>query len=137
MHYAAGILAAMLNDGISPTTNIRILEKSTIDQMFTNQIPDWNERYAKAGYDVSRPDLATVALENGLPVTGNQGWGLNFLLEGVSLQRASAPGLSNCFWGMDREKGVGAIVLSQILPFGDPVVAPLWFQLQQLIYQDV
>lgn len=124
----------LLNDGISPTTGSRILLKSTIDVMFTNQIPEWNEKYAKAGYDVSRPDLASLALVDGLLVEGNQGWGVNFLLEGDSLQRAGAPGLSNCFWSLDRERGIGGIVLAQILPFGDPQVVPLWHHLQAAMY---
>jgi len=103
--------------------------------MFTPQIPDWESKYAAAGYPVSRTDLAAAFLRDGLPVTGKQGWGLNFLLEGDRLQRGSAPGLSNCFWEMDREKGIAGIMLSHILPFGDPVVFPLWMQIQPKMYE--
>ncbi|KAI9879219.1 MAG: hypothetical protein M1830_009220 [Pleopsidium flavum] len=112
------ILAAMLNDGVSPTTKARILEKNTIDEMFTPQLPDWESKYAATGY----------------PVTGKQGWDLNFLLESETLQRGSAPGGSTCFWGMDREKGVREVLLSQILPFGEPVVFPLWMQMRWELY---
>jgi len=63
-------------------------------------------------------------------VFGKQGWGVNFLLSGDRLQQGSAPGLSNCFWAVDREKGIGGILLAQILHFGDPHVAPLWRRLQ-------
>ncbi|KAI9841638.1 MAG: hypothetical protein M1837_000485 [Sclerophora amabilis] len=130
------VIAALLNDGVSPTTSSRILQKSTIDQMFTNQIPDWNEKWAAQGEAVCRPDLASIALRDGIPAAGNQGWGLNFLLMGDTLQRAEAPGLSNCFWALDREKGVGGMILSQILPFGDPAVVGLWMKVQELMFQD-
>ncbi|KAI9751892.1 MAG: hypothetical protein M4579_005849 [Chaenotheca gracillima] len=129
------IIAALLNDGVSPTTSGRILKKSTIDQMFTNQIPDWMDKYAANGYPVSRPDLANVALRGPQPVPGNQGWGLNFLLMGDRYQQATAPGLSNCYWALDREKGIGGIILSQVLPFVDPVVVPLWVNVQALMFQ--
>lgn len=102
--------------------------------MFAPQLPDWEFKYASAGTPVSRPDLVNVALEDGLPVTGRQGWGLNFLLEGERLQRGSAPGLSNCWWGVDRERGVGGVLLSQVLPFGDPVVGPLWVEVMGRVY---
>ncbi|KAI9709381.1 MAG: hypothetical protein M1812_007717 [Candelaria pacifica] len=130
------ILSTLLNDGLSPQTSQRILQKSTIDTMFTNTVPSYHTKYAHLGVPVSRPDLASPALRYEVPITSHQGWGLNFLLVGDNLQRATAPGLSNCFWGMDREKGIGGIVLSQILPFGDPVIYPLWEQLQKVMYED-
>ena len=34
------VLAALLNDGESPNTGARILKKETVDEMFTNQIPN-------------------------------------------------------------------------------------------------
>jgi hypothetical protein len=67
-------------------------------------------------------------------VFGKQGWGVNFLLSGDRLQQGSAPGLSNCFWAVDREKGIGGILLAQILHFGDPHVAPLWGRLQTTMF---
>lgn len=101
--------------------------------MFTPQVPEWQSKYAAAGYPVCRTDLAAAFLRDGLPVNGPQGWGLNFLLEGENLQKASAPGLCNCFWVIDRERGVAGMMLSQVLPFGDPIVFPLWVQVEGLI----
>jgi CubicO group peptidase (beta-lactamase class C family) len=139
------ILAALLNDGVSPTTGHRILKNETIDEMFTNQLPDWQGKYAAKGIPIPRPALAQKFLEGGIPVTGPQGWGLNFLLvgdkrhevktgKGVQFNRGGAPGLANCYWGKDTEKGVGGVIFSQILPFGDPVVFPLWERAQVLMY---
>lgn len=39
-------------------------------------------------------------------------------------------GLANLFWWCDRTKGVGGIIASQILPFGDAKVMGLWGQLE-------
>jgi CubicO group peptidase (beta-lactamase class C family) len=139
------ILATLLNDGVSPRTGNRILRKETIDQMFENQIPAWMEKYASRGNPIARPDLAQTYLENGMPVAEPQGWGLNFQLlgderhegkteAGVQFYRAAAPGLMNCFWGLDRERGIGGVLFSQILPFADPVVFPLWLQCQGVMY---
>ncbi|KAI9819292.1 MAG: hypothetical protein M1827_007449 [Pycnora praestabilis] len=58
-----------VNDGVSPTTKARILQKSTIDQMFTSQIADWETKYASVGYPISRPDLASISFREDVPVT--------------------------------------------------------------------
>ena len=42
------ILAAILNDGVSPKTNARILQKKTIDDMWVNQIPQFPD-FARGG----------------------------------------------------------------------------------------
>jgi hypothetical protein len=43
-------------------------------------------------------------------------------------------GLTNLFWWADREKGVGGIIASQVLPFGDPAVVAAWAQCEKAIY---
>lgn len=128
------ILATLLNNGICPTTSNRILETSTVDLMFQNHIPDWQTKYAGRGHAICRTDLAVAALQHDVPVVGREGWGLSFLLAGENLQFASAAGVSNCFWALDREKGKAAILFSQVLPLGDPVVFPLWSQLQEVVF---
>jgi CubicO group peptidase (beta-lactamase class C family) len=131
------ILAAILNDGVSPKTKARILKKETIDLMFKNQVPDFHRRFAGAGLVSPRNEFIAPWLAGGLPVAGTQGWGLNAGLTGKSedsLTMASAPGVCNTFWSMDREKGVGCVLLSQIIPLGDPVVFGLWGQIQQIVY---
>jgi CubicO group peptidase (beta-lactamase class C family) len=131
---AIEILAALLNNGLSPTTSKRILESRTVDQMFQNQIPDWQGKYAGRGHAICRTDLAVAVLQDDVPVVGREGWGLSFLLEGDSLQFASAAGISNCFWALDREMGTAAVLFSQVLPLGDPVIFPLWQELQKLVF---
>ena len=43
-------------------------------------------------------------------------------------------GLPNLFWWADREKGVGGMIASQILPFGDSTVLGAWSQCEKAIY---
>lgn len=138
----------LLNDGVSPHTQQRILARETIELMFQNQIPEYMQRHVGIAHKVSRPDLVVPPQSETVPVTGYFGWGLNFLLqddpeapneahcEKFGFPRASATGLSNCFWTLDRKKGTAAVCLSQILPFGDPYVFPLWLKLGSAIFEN-
>lgn len=71
-----------------------------------------------------------------------QGWGLTFFLH---LQDSPVhskgtgwwAGLPNLFWWADRTRGVGGIIASQILPFGDLKVMGLWGGLENAINQAI
>jgi hypothetical protein len=123
-----------MNDGASPITSSRILSKATIDQMFTNQIPSWESKYATRGETACRFDLGSKILNEPKVVQERQGWGLSFLLSGENLETGTAPGISNCFWVLNREKGVGGVLFSQILPLVDLPVAGLWMGLLAAMY---
>ncbi|KAH6642088.1 beta-lactamase/transpeptidase-like protein [Boeremia exigua] len=136
----AQIIATLLNDGTSPTTGAKLLEKSTVDTMFTNQIEKFPD-FARQGIAAAKPDLTNPVPEI-YPVEGNppQGWGLTFMLSnggptGRSKSTGFWAGLPNCWWWADREKGVGGIVCTQILPFADAKVLGLWFNVEGQVYQ--
>lgn len=136
----AQIIATLLNDGTSPTTGKQILKKETVDLMFTNQVEKFPD-FGRQGIPASKPDL-TNPLPDLYPVENNapQGWGLTFMIAnggptGRSRTTGFWAGLPNCWWWCDREKGVGGIVCSQILPFGDMKVLGLWFNVETQIYQ--
>ena len=110
--------------------------------MFTNQIEKFPD-FGRQGIPDAKPDL-TNPLPEIYPVEGNpaQGWGLTFMLSnggptGRSKKTGFWAGLPNCWWWCDRENGVGGIVCSQILPFGDPSVLGLWFSVESQIYQAI
>ena len=44
-------------------------------------------------------------------------------------------GLPNLFWWADRSRGVGGIIASQILPFGDLKIMGLWGEMEGGILQ--
>ncbi|TAQ83914.1 hypothetical protein B7494_g7758 [Chlorociboria aeruginascens] len=118
------IIATLLNNGVSPHTNTRILKSETVDEMFTNQIPDM-PNFGREKMQAATPELVNEV--NSLypqPEDQPQGWGLTFMLtihEGATGRGRNTgwwAGLPNLFWWADRERGVGGMVASQIIPFG-------------------
>jgi CubicO group peptidase (beta-lactamase class C family) len=113
-----------LNDGKSPTTGNRILEARTVQEMFTNQIPNMPD-FGRQGVPAAKPDL-TNPLGDMYPQPPEQaqGWGLSMFMTihpaatGRGANTGWWAGLPNLFWWCDREKGVAGIIASQIVPFG-------------------
>ncbi|TQS33554.1 hypothetical protein Golomagni_06098, partial [Golovinomyces magnicellulatus] len=135
------VISALLNDGTCAKTGVKLLEKATVDEMFTNQIPQFPD-FGRQGIPASLPDL-TNPLPDLYPQQGNpgQGWGLTFMINGGPTGRSNGTGwwagLANLFWWADRENGVGGMICSQILPFGDLNVMTLWGQVEATVYQDL
>lgn len=136
------ILATLLNSGISPTTGHKLLESSTVDEMFTNQIPQF-PNFGRQGVPAAKPDL-TNPLPDLYPEGPDtpQGWGLTFMLShlkggagGRGQGTAWWAGLANLYWWCDREKGVAGMVASQVLPFADPNVLGLWVKIENMVYE--
>ncbi|GIK00368.1 hypothetical protein Aspvir_004391 [Aspergillus viridinutans] len=135
----AEILATLLNDGTSPITGKRILDKATVEEMFRNQIPNL-PNFAAQGIPPSKPDL-TNAIAHLYPSPTPQGWGLPFMLTGGPTGRSEGTahwaGLANLWWWCDREKGVTGMVCTQLLPFADPQVWSLWLDVESAVYRDL
>ncbi|KAJ4373960.1 hypothetical protein N0V83_002699 [Neocucurbitaria cava] len=137
------ILAAILNDGTSPTTGAAILKKETVDLMWENQIPKQPD-FARNGPPPANPEFANHAPEM-YPQAGNppQGWtfpGFLTIEPGPSGRGANTVwwmGLANCFWWIDREKGVAGFLGSQVIPNGDPKVFTAWFMAEKTIYDNL
>lgn len=131
----AQIIAVLLNHGVHAPTGARILSKQTVDAMFTNQIPEFPD-FARTPIVPPKPEYSNVLPElypepHDIP----QGWGLTFFLhlrDGAVHSRGTGwwAGLPNLFWWADRNRGVGGIIASQILPFGDPKILGLWAQME-------
>lgn len=56
------VLAMLLNNGVSPITKKKVLEPSTVEEMFKNQIPHMPD-FARGGINVSRPEYANQSPE--------------------------------------------------------------------------
>ena len=117
------IIATLLNNGISPLTKRRILTPESIEEMFKNQIPqfpNFGRKYIKSAKPTYTNDIPELYPQ---PHDQAQGWGLTFMLtlhEGATGRARNTgwwAGLPNLFWWCDREKGIGGIIASQILPF--------------------
>ncbi|KAF9248236.1 hypothetical protein DTO027I6_6406 [Penicillium roqueforti] len=109
------VLAVLLNDGTCPKTGSKLLRKETVDEMFSNQIPQF-PNYSRQSIPDAKPDLTNPVPEL-YPVAGNppQGWGLTFMLSnggptGRSTSTGHWAGLPNLWWWADREKGVAGII---------------------------
>jgi hypothetical protein len=114
------ILAALLNNGTSPTTNNRLLKKESVDLMWENQIPNQPD-FARANLPPANPLLLNQAPDM-YPQPGNppQGWAFGGFLTiepGPSGRGANTlwwMGICNCFWWVDREKGVAGMIAAQV-----------------------
>jgi CubicO group peptidase (beta-lactamase class C family) len=118
------LLIPLLNNGKCPKTGSQILKPSSVEELFTNQIPEFP--------NFARPGLVPVKFSFANPVEAlypqpldqAQGWSLAGFhhVHGTATGRAAGTnfwaGISNQFWWVDRQKGVAGFVVSQILPFG-------------------
>jgi hypothetical protein len=141
------LIALLLNNGTSPTTGAQILKPSTVDEMFTNQIPDFPQFARQYNPSANKGIVNPTSISNMYPEPNDppQGWGLTFML--TSLEQSNPmgrgrntghwAGLANLFWWADREKGVGGMIASQVLPFGDPIVLAAWYQCEKVIYDEL
>jgi hypothetical protein len=79
------------------------------------------------------PDLASLALINGLHVTGKQGWGVNFLVNVKRLQRGGA-WFEQLFLGVGQRKENGWDYTSSNTTIRWCPRSPLWEQLQTRMF---
>ncbi|KAJ5247195.1 hypothetical protein N7468_002178 [Penicillium chermesinum] len=134
------VIAVLLGGGKCPRTGVRLLKEATVDEMFKNQIPQFPNFSRKLIPD-AKPDL-TNPIPELYPIPGNepQGWGLSFMLSnggatGRSVETVFWAGLANLWWWCDRQKGIGGIVCTQILPFADAQVLGLWGTVEAELYK--
>ncbi|MDQ0393619.1 serine hydrolase domain-containing protein [Labrys monachus] len=123
----------MLNDGRAPD-GTAVLQPETVDLMGRNAIGD-----IEAG--VLRPVLPKLANDTDFFPGMSQKWGLSFLINtadapnGRSAGSLTWAGLANCYFWIDRTKRLGGVVMTQILPFGDPRVLRLYGAFEQQVYR--
>lgn len=141
-HQFAKVLAVLLNDGVSPYTQTRILASESVAEMFTNQIPQWPDFARQFPMQSCVPAVANSMSEI-LPQKGDppQGWGLSFFLnlEKVAGRRNAGSaywcGISNTYYWIDRKAGVAGFLAAQVLPFGDEEVMQLFEKLERQVYK--
>lgn len=100
--------------------------------------------FARNGPPPANPEFANHAPEM-YPQPGNppQGWtfpGFLTIEPGPSGRGANTVwwmGLANCFWWIDREKGVAGFLGSQVIPNGDAKVFTAWFMAEKTIYDNL
>jgi methyl acetate hydrolase len=69
-----------------------------------------------------------------------KGWGLSFLINtedaptGRSAGSMSWAGMGNCYYWLDPNRGIAGVMLTQILPFADPIVLELFATFEAAVY---
>jgi CubicO group peptidase (beta-lactamase class C family) len=69
-----------------------------------------------------------------------KGWGLSFLINtedaptGRSAGSMGWAGMGNCYYWLDPKRGVAGVMLTQILPFADPLVLRLFEAFEAAVY---
>lgn len=72
-----------------------------------------------------------------------KGWGLSFLINtedaptGRSAGSMAWAGMGNCYYWLDPKRGVAGVMLTQILPFADPVVLRLFEAFEAAVYAGI
>lgn len=134
------ILSILLNSGTAPSTGARILLPASVDLLFTNQIPN-QPNFARGNPPPVDSSLLNDAPEI-YPQAGDppQGWGYGGFLtlkEGETGRGKVTlwwTGFGNCYWWVDREKGVAGMLAAQLFPDGDEHVVEAWCAAEKGVY---
>jgi len=112
----------------------RILQPETVTLMAQNHIGDLEAGVMPTALPASSNDV------NFFPGM-SQKWGLGFLINtedsphGRKAGSLAWAGLGNTYFWIDRQSGITGVILTQILPFADHQVVPLYAAFEKALYQ--
>ena len=119
--------------GKGSLNGVRILKPDTVAQMSRNQIGSLSAGKLKT----FRPDRsADVDMHPG----AQDKWGLGFLINTVAYDGGRSPGslawagLNNTFYWIDPKRSLCAVVMMQLLPFGDMQAVGLLSDFEKAVY---
>jgi CubicO group peptidase (beta-lactamase class C family) len=128
----ARFVRMMLNNGRSDRGE-RVLKPETVAQMSKNAIGDCKVGLLKTAI----PPLSNDA--GFFPGVDKQ-WGLSFMINhtpaptGRSAGSLAWAGLANTYYWIDRQKGIGGVYATQVLPFADAKALPLYYAFEKEAY---
>jgi len=124
----------ILNDGKG--NGNRVLKASTVNLMSKNAMGKIRVTMLKPAGQGSSNDAEFFP---GVP----KGWGLSFMTNeekaptGRSKGSLAWAGLANSYYWIDRTKGVGGVLSTQILPFADVKALPLFYDFETAVYKSL
>lgn len=132
-------IVVMVNEG-KALNGAQILKPETVDEMWKDQLTEETSKGLYASIPAARPDLTNpTEVAPGM----NKGWAISACLTkdpwptGRNANSIWWAGLPNLFWMADREAGVVNMVMSQILPFGDPRTLTPWLEAEKAVYDSM
>lgn len=114
----------------------RVLKQSTVNLMSKNAIGKIRVTMLKPARQGSSNEAEFFP---GVP----KGWGLSFMTNeekaptGRSKGSLAWAGLANSFYWIDKRKGVGGVLSTQILPFADVKALPLFYDFETAVYKSL
>jgi CubicO group peptidase (beta-lactamase class C family) len=130
----AALIAMVLNDGLAG--GVRLIGADTLALMRGNHTGD-----------IAVGKLEATSPEHANPVEFMAGlrrcWGLGFqvnlepLPTGRSAGSLSWGGQGNTYYWIDPARGVGGVLLTQVLPFADPAVLDLFARFEAAVYAEI
>ncbi len=124
----------LLNQG-KAKSGAQVFKPETVKLMAQNAIGD-----IEAG--VLKPHLLNLALPTDFFPGTSQKWGLSFLLNTQEAPTGRSPysmtwaGLANTYYWIDPTKKLGGVIMTQILPFGDPHMLKLYEEYETIAYRE-
>lgn len=131
----ARFMRALLRGG--ELDGARVLDEETVDLAFTDSMP--GVPMPTEGIISTAPELTNDVP----PFPFSESWGLGFhlVLEDVPGTRRSGTGdwagLFNLYYFIDRSTGVGAMLLTQLLPFFDQGVVDTFMLIEATVYAEL
>ncbi|KZV83211.1 beta-lactamase/transpeptidase-like protein [Exidia glandulosa HHB12029] len=116
------------------------LSAATIEEMFTDQLD--GKRIKLTGEVLNKPSLSFVPeYTPALPADpSHKGHGLSFMILHDGLPNGRSPGsamwsgMANCYWSIDRTKGIATLIFAQIIPYFDAAVTGAYFMAEGAVY---
>lgn len=126
------LIRALLRGG--ELDGVRILSEASVELMFTDQLQ--GVPMPTGGVVSAVPELVNDVPPFPLPETW--GFGLHLVQADVPGARRAGTGdwagIFNCYYWIDRTTGIGAVLLTQVLPFFDAGVVGTLMQVEGTIY---
>ena len=126
------LLQMLLNGGL--LGRARILSAETVAAMGRNQIGALGVTTLKTAMPERSNDFSFIA-------DGRDRWGLGFLITADRVQgkrsvgSLSWGGIDNTYFWVDPVRGVGGVIMMQVLPFADPLALKVYDSFERGVYQ--
>ncbi|KAK0617639.1 beta-lactamase/transpeptidase-like protein [Immersiella caudata] len=138
LYMTAGDHAKLLQSLLKSTAGEGLLKKETVNEMFRPQLKDSQRAILQAITDMFH-DTMVPEFPNGMPLDHGISGIIN--LEDTPGKRKKGSmmwhGMANSRWWVDRESGIAATLVVNVLPVGDAAVIRLYDELERAVYGEL